>query len=279
MKKLKINSLLLIFFPLICWGQNFGFVNSVTGKAFLIDEYENTKILKRGDALEFNSQVLVEEQGQLTFSDYNDRQYNLASEGHITFSNGLIEVKKGFLRIKSRFTTNKAMNIKTANSQTSFTTGEAILSYDLSNGSTQLLSIDGKFKFKNPFLAGSNIEVYGGQFSTVQTDLSGGQPQAAAKIGENSLSLATAKFYSMKAPARSISSVRRPSSARGKIIFIPLDRAKKVVKSPESEGKVRELSKKTEVKVQIFGQKEKTRKMASEENELDSLIKALKAVK
>lgn len=283
MKKLKKISLIFMFFPLICWGQNFGFVNSVKGKAFLVDEYGNTKILKRGDGLEFNSQVFVEEQGQLTFADYNDRQYDLASTGHIKVSKDLLTISKGFIRVRSKFPTNKTVNINTANSQTSFTSGEAILSYDSSNGSTQLLSIDGRFNFKNPFLAGSNIEVFGGQFSTIQGDLAGGQPQSPAKIGENSLSLATSGFYSGKGPSRTISSVRKPSSEKGKIIFIPLEGKKKTAKLPKSKVKARKRTKATEVKVKVFGRKAKpqvkTRKMASEANELDSLLNELKAVK
>jgi len=285
MKKLnKINLILFItFFPLICWGQNFGFVNSVKGKAFLVDEYGNTKLLKRGDGLEINSQVFVEEKGQLTFADYNDRQYDLAAEAHIKVEKNQIEISRGFLRIRSRFTTNTIMTVKTSNSKTSFKSGEAILSYDPSNGSTQLLSIDGHFNFENIFLSGSNIEVYGGQFSTIQGDRSGGQPVAPAKIGENSLNLAMSEFFVMEAPSRSISSVKKTKVAPGKIIFIPRNRAKKKDKPLKLKGKKGTSASLTPVKVYIFGQKgkkkEEKRDIASEKSDLESLMRDLKAVK
>ena len=268
-----------MLFPVISWGENFGFVNSVKGKAFLVDEYGNTKLLKRGDGLELNSQVFVEEKGQLTFADYNDRQYDLAPEGHLKFGKNEVEISKGFLRIKSRFGTKKVMNVKTANSWTSFTSGEAILSYDPSNASTQLLSIDGHFNFENPLLGGSKIEVFGGQFSTIQADLTGGQPQSPAKIGEKSLNLAVSEFYTHKTPSRNISSVKEQAPAPGKIIFIPKKRAKpsKLKRKMASESDL------TPVSVHIFGQKRakkvKGRDIASERNEVDSLMIELEAVK
>jgi hypothetical protein len=285
MKKSEKNNLILflILFPIISWGQNFGFVNSVKGKAFLVDEYGNTKLLKRGDGLELNSQVFVEEKGQLTFADYNDRQYDLAPEGHLKFGKNQIEISKGFLRIKSRFVTNKVMNVKTANSSTSFSSGEAILSYDPSNASTQLLSIDGHFNFENPLLVGSKIEVYGGQFSTIQADLTGGQPQSPAKIGEKSLNLAVSEFYTHKTPSRSISSVKKAAPTPGKIIFIPKKMAKKKAKPSKLKRKIASESDLTPVSIHIFGQKRakrvKGRDIASEKNETDSLMNELKAVK
>jgi len=285
MKELKKINLLLffLFWPLISWGQNFGFVNSVKGKVFLVDEYGNTKLLKRGDGLELHSQVFVEEKGQLTFADYNDRQYDLASEGHLKFGKNSIEVRKGFLRVKSKFATKKVINIKTANSQTSFTSGEAILSYDLSNGSTQLLSIDGHFYFENPLLLGSKIEVYGGQFSTIQADLTGGQPQTPAKIGENSLNLAMSEFYTLKTPSRSISSVENATPVPGKIIFIPKNGVRKETKSPKLKRKPASEPELTPVSIYIYGRKRikstKGRNIASEKNDLESLLRELQSVK
>ena len=128
MKKLLKNKLfftLLMLFTSEVFADTFGFIQSIKNQnAFLVSPDQSASILKDGDFLEANSEMLIEEGGLVIFLDYFDHKYQLGSGGLVKFKSEGIELSRGYLRVKTLGPSAKIIKIETPNSIVSFSNSE-----------------------------------------------------------------------------------------------------------------------------------------------------------
>jgi len=122
-------------------------VNAVEGRAFAI---KNDKIseLKANDQIDDSSEIMVEENGQVSFMDFQDHKYHLSGGGNIKINKKVIELRNGYLWVQS-FNEKDSYYIQTANSSAAYKKGEVILSFDNVSGKSQALALHGKIQFNN----------------------------------------------------------------------------------------------------------------------------------
>ena len=185
--------------------KNMGVVNSVSGRVFGTLG-KKTKTLRIGDTLENFSEILTEEGGKVSFSDYFDGSYTLAGSGHLQFEEGILRLKRGYLHIHSR-QKNREFILETANARAVYKGGEAIASFDDEQRKTQLLVTKGRFYFGGLLEKLINVEIGEGYFSSVQKDSNQGRPQVPMLIGLQSLKKALALFNYQE---RSLASLSPP---------------------------------------------------------------------
>lgn len=169
-------------------------VNQVKGKAFAI-ESGTTRFLKAGDHVNDQTQVVTEEGGQLSFSDYYDHQYHLAGSGQVRIVSNVIELIVGYLWVQTYKQTKNAFFIQTPNAVVSYVDGEAVVSYDGLKGKTQLYSLNGDFEFAHLIKQDFKEVVSRGQFSFVSNDFENGAPRRATELGKDSYDRVRMVFY------------------------------------------------------------------------------------
>jgi hypothetical protein len=251
-------------------------VNSVNGKAFAVLSGK-TVSLERGDIVQLNAEVMLEEGAQLTMTDYYDHEVHLSGGSHIKLGKKEFQLKRGSLWVQSYSRENPSM-IKTANSIVGFIFGEAIVSFDSKTGKTQLFSMEGTFSFSNILKLDVQTRVDSGHFSFVDPKYNEGVPRAPTKIGYQSYHAVTADFSNiekMSGKDFQMSAAKTPNKETlvnqmvkpmlnnnpktpGVITFISSTRPKKTAKrgiaSLSSGSKnYRKTKKKSGVKVRIFG--------------------------
>jgi hypothetical protein len=230
----------LLILSFMTHAKSFGPITALDGKAFIVNEFGFSRVAKRGDTLEVGDQIRVDAKSNLQFSDFRGRRFDIASRGHIKIGKEAIVLEEGYLRIKSTHPKVFKFVVKTSNGKVSFTTGEAILSYDSALAQTELLCLDGLFELENIFIPHSKIQIKQGYFSSIFSNKLQGNPTRPKKIGDISLELASAHFFAWKDRTRQIASSVRP----GTIIFLPRTQKVKPVKKDSRLGPI---------KVHVFG--------------------------
>lgn len=245
MKKLLKNKyffIIIISFSAELFADTFGFINLVKKEnAFLVAPDHSASIVKNGDFLEADSQLLVEEGGLVIFSDYFDHKYQLSSGSLVKFKSEGIELIRGSIRIKTLAPSGKIIKIETPNAITVFSDSEGVLSYDHVSNQTDLVSFDGVFEFRGKNNQNSSIDVNGGNSSFVRRDFQMGMPSIASKSTPKELEKIASVFLDSSIRTRGMASTPQ----EGKIIVI----RKKAPKS--SKSRKRGLSSKVKPSVSV----------------------------
>lgn len=170
-------------------------VGEVTGNAFY-SENGKTKPLSVGTHLSPQAEIFTEVGAQVSLNDYYDHIYHLSGGGHLVMHNNLIELKEGYLWVKSlAFDELRGpLRINTANSIVEVTKGEAIVSFDTYSGKTQALAVKGDFLLKNSLLENFMTVLGEGQFSFIQNEHEQGRPRKPTPIGYSSFQKITSLF-------------------------------------------------------------------------------------
>jgi hypothetical protein len=260
-----------------------GRVVDIQGSGFISREGK-TKEIKKGDQLFENSEIVIEHSGQVTFTDNADHRYHLGNSSSAAIGVNFIELRSGDIWFQSL---NKTENykVKTANAIVDYQGGEAVLSYDITKGKTQLMVINGMMKFSNLRTNELNLSVAEGNFSFIDNHYEEGAPRDPTPVGEKTYKQLVSMFrgvqpmdqksemiFKQVQPKREIASVH--NEAHGPAKEEMKQEAKKVTKSPDldtyrekvltppktSKTVVSKKTKPTKIKnelmvVQIFGLK------------------------
>jgi hypothetical protein len=281
MKKLLKNKLfftLLMLFTGEVFADTFGFIQSIKNQnAFLVSPDQSASILKNGDFLEANSEMLIEEGGLVIFLDYFDHKYQLSSGGLVKFKSEGIELSRGYLRVKTLGPSAKIIKIETPNSIVSFSNSEGVISFDPNLSKTDVVSFDGSFDLRGKNNLTSSVFITEGNSSSVKNDLQLGIPSLSTKTSSETLDKIASIFLEYPMAKRGVA-----SQEEGKILVIratptkPLKSHKRGPSSKEVKGK--------EVPIRIIG-REESRRPSSEparpnksDKEIDSLIHSLKSL-
>jgi hypothetical protein len=181
-KKLLILSLLFST-SILHASTPFGRVVDIKGSAFISVEGK-TKEVKKGDNIYAHSEIVVEQNGQVTFTDNADHRFHIGQLGSVAILKGnKFELRSGDLWIQSL---NKidAAEVVTANAKIEFDGGEAIISYDSVKSKSQLMVINGMMKFSNLRSPELNLTVAEGNFSFVDLAFEEGMPRDPTPVGE-----------------------------------------------------------------------------------------------
>ncbi|GEM_PF-2069292 len=193
-------------------------VSKLTGNAFSVFN-DATKQLREGDYLDDFSTVMTEEGATISLSDFHDHKYHLAGSGMIKMYNGILEVLRGYVLIQS-FGTDAGVNyrLQTSNAISTYTHGDAVISFDPLAGRTELLVLNGKFEFKNSIHDDLGVTLQRSEFSFVDNNYDKGIPRLPTRIGEKSygqISSMFSKFLSDEYKYAQTKNVREESIFRG----------------------------------------------------------------
>ena len=278
MKKLLIiraSFIFLIFFASDVFAQTFGFINEVKGgNAFLIAKDQSASILKSGDFLEVDSQVLVEEGGQIAFSDYFDHKYQLSSGSLVKFNSGGLELNRGSLRVSTLTPNGKLLEVQTPNAIIGFSDSEGAVTFEPETSKTEVLSFDGVFDLRAKKESKSSVVVSEGNASFVKDDLQMGMPSIPRRSSSKELEKIASIFLEEPRKTRMIASTKEK-----KIILIKAHKPKYLKSHRRVPASVEKSHK--AIPIRIIGA-EGSRHPSSETKspkEVDSLIKDLKSYK
>lgn len=161
-----------------------GQVVKVDGHAFLIRSGSVVEISK-GTYIQDFDEILTEDNAEIMLGDFSRRQLTMAGGGHIKWMNKLIELKRGYVWVQS-LNPAEIFVIQTANTQSTISSGELVVSFDVSNLKSQVFALGGKALVKS-LLAGAEYELKQGEFSIVHKDFEHGQPRVPTPVGMESM--------------------------------------------------------------------------------------------
>jgi len=204
--KSSLVFLLLFTFSLPSWSaetvkltkktEAVGLALTVQGEAFLVSD-NRTKNLETSDYIYDFSEIVTSDNSQVTFKDNFDHKYHLAPGTHLKILNRIIELKSGYLWIKSE-SDEKGFTVQTANAKVAYSKGEAIVTFDVLAGKTQLLVVKGEMDFGNILLEENKVTVSDASFSFLLGDLEGSIPRPATGIGQASFLKVVSVFSGIK---------------------------------------------------------------------------------
>ncbi len=173
-----------------------GLVLSASGEAFVVSE-NRTVPLETSDYIYDFSEIVTSDNAQVTFKDKFDHKYHLAPGSHIKILNRIIELKTGYLWIKSEGA-EKGFSVQTANAKVSYNQGEGIVTYDALSGKTQLLVVQGEMDFSNILLDENKVTVSDATFSFLTGDMENTTPRVPTSVGQASFSKMVNLFWGAK---------------------------------------------------------------------------------
>ena len=156
-----------------------------------------TKQIAIGDYIQNYSEIFTELGSQLSFTDYHDHQYHLSGSGHLEFENNKLKLKSGYLWLQS-FNQEEPFYVETANAYIKYTGGESIISFDSYNEKSQIISLQGKWKFANKFEQFRSVLIPSGTFSFISQKYNDGTPRRPTIIGKSSYRKVTSLFSEVK---------------------------------------------------------------------------------
>jgi len=185
-----INSKLLITFLLIfnCTISfakgNIAKIKTLNGNVFVMNDGKIQQAYVGMDISDF-SEIITEERSSVSLVDYYDHYFHLSNSSHIKLENKNIDLVSGYLWLQSLEHRN-GFSVSTANSYTTYSDGEAIISFDSLNMKSQVIAIKGVYKFANINDHFAYSEVSEGSFSFIKQKYKSGVPRKATPIGYKS---------------------------------------------------------------------------------------------
>lgn len=160
----------------------FGRIVDLKGSGFISYKGKTREIVK-GDSIEVGAEIIIEHQGQVSFTDNADHRFHLGNSSSVSVVGNSLELRGGDLWFQS-LNKNDDYKVKTANAMVNYQGGEAILSYDSVKGKTQLMVINGMMKISNLRAPELNLSVGEGHFSFIDNAYDEGAPRDPTPVGE-----------------------------------------------------------------------------------------------
>lgn len=247
-------------------------VSSIKGNAFY-SVGGSTKVLKTGMHLPAKTEIFTEVGSQVSFNDYYDHVFYLSGGAHLIVYPNLIELKEGYLWVKSlAYDALKGpLKITTANALVENRKGEGILSFDTYSGKTQVLSIKGDFELKNIHQEYHGTQVAEGQFSFIQDEYNKGSPRRATPIGYASYKKVTSLFdgvdaFEQKKTERMMKSYPSTTPTSRKRTIASVNEKVDPFEQALREGKTEDLTHSAAGKVTVLKLRDPEREKAIEKN-------------
>lgn len=171
---------------------SFGRITELKGEGF-ISYKGKTREMRKGDVIEVGSELVIENHGQVSFTDNADHRFHLGNASSASVTAKSIELRAGDLWFQS-LNKNDEYQIQTANAVVNYQGGEAILSYDSVKGKTQLMVINSMMKLSNLRAPELNLSVGEGLFSFIDNAYDEGAPRDPTPVGEKTFGQLTALF-------------------------------------------------------------------------------------
>lgn len=171
---------------------SFGRITELKGEGF-ISYKGKTREMRKGDVIEVGSEIVIENHGQVSFTDNADHRFHLGNASSASVTAKSIELRAGDLWFQS-LNKNDEYQIQTANAVVNYQGGEAILSYDSVKGKTQLMVINSMMKLSNLRAPELNLSVGEGLFSFIDNAYDEGAPRDPTPVGEKTFGQLTALF-------------------------------------------------------------------------------------
>lgn len=164
--------------------EAYGKITNIKGEGFISVDGK-TKSIKLGDAIYPNSELVVEHDGQLSFSTFDNQVFHLgkASSMAVTANPKEVVLRAGEIWFQSLNKTNST-KLSTANAAVEVSGGEGILVYDSMKAKSQLVVINGLMKISNTRAPDVGISVSEGNFSYVDNAYDNGIPRDPTPVGE-----------------------------------------------------------------------------------------------
>lgn len=160
----------------------FGRIVDLKGEGF-ISYNGKTREIKKGDVIEIGAEIVIEHQGQVTFTDNADHRFHLGNASSASVSGNSVELRSGDLWFQS-LNKNDNYKIQTANAVVNYQGGEAIVSYDTVKSKTQLLVINSMMSLANLRAPELNLSVAEGHFSFIDNAYDEGAPRDPTSVGQ-----------------------------------------------------------------------------------------------
>lgn len=162
--------------------EAYGKIIKIKGDGF-ISQNGKTKAIKVGDFIYPNSELVIEHEGQLSFSTSDDQVYHLGKSSSMTVAPRNMVLRSGEVWFQSL---NKSSDTKisTANADVAVAGGEGILVYDSLKAKTQLVVVNGLMKINNSRAPEVAISISEGNFSYVDNTYDNGIPRDPTPVGE-----------------------------------------------------------------------------------------------
>lgn len=237
-QKLFVSSLLSIAFTGLAYAKPVVRITAVKGEVFGV-KGPKTWPVKVGDHLDDFSDIMVEDQAQVSFVDFYEHDYTLSGGTQVHLLDKILELKQGRVWIQAKKNIQTIL-IQSPHATIEFMDGDAIVDYDRALSKTHLMTVTGMSKISNSIEEQLYQMVAPGQFSFVDPSFDNGYPRKPTPVGFHSYDKLVGSFTGVKAlnsalaesfasnikakstPARSVASVDTPMKSSGaKIIFIP----------------------------------------------------------
>lgn len=287
-KNMIMEKFKILFFGFIL-SVNFVFAETTIGivselkgesaQAFIYSQSGKMKLLKTGDPLVDNSQILVEVGSELIFKfKSNGSLYHLTGGSQVSLSESGVSLVRGTLWTNSR---HERMEMKTPNSLVVYGASEFILSYDPAIEKTQILTLKGETKFSHFQNELAYVQVPSGTISVLDKD----GLRAPTIVGQNSLKETLALFQGVALNKRShIGEIAKSENNKplNKIIFIESKEVGRKVASVEEVPTLKKQKKVVykkelkEVPIKVYGQAYK--KADKKEQVIKREIASVKAI-
>ncbi len=195
-------------------GKIVAVVSQVKGKAFYTHEGK-TKTLRSGMHLPVQAEVFTDLGAQVSLNDYYDHVYHLSGGGHMLVHNNLLELKEGYLWVKSlNYDPLKGpLKVTTSNAIIEHKKGEGIISFDVYTGKTQVLAVQGSFELRNIRQEYYQLGLSEGQFSFISDEHENGRPRKPTPIGYASFQKVTGLFDGVE-PLKKEQAIKRKVASK-----------------------------------------------------------------
>jgi hypothetical protein len=183
MNKLKLIFLASYMVSIFSFANesSIGRIVALSGGGF-VSVNGQTKEMRKGMEIYPNSEVVIEHNGSATFADNKNHLFHFGNSTSVAITERGIDLRSGDMWIQSKDQSG-SFKVGTANSLTELTFGEAILTYETSNGKTQLLVLNGAIKFSNLKTQDLNLTVSEGNFSFIDYSYDEGAPRDPTPVG------------------------------------------------------------------------------------------------
>ena len=162
--------------------EAFGKIIKIKGEGF-ISQNGKTKAIKLGDFVYPNSELVIEHEGQLSFSTSDDQVFHLGKASSMMVAPKNMVLRSGEVWFQSLNKANET-KISTANADITMSGGEGILVYDSLKAKSQLVVVNGLMKINNSRAPEVAISISEGNFSYVDNTYDNGIPRDPTPVGE-----------------------------------------------------------------------------------------------
>lgn len=194
-KKILIS---LFFFSHMAFANptSVGRITEVSGSGF-ISQNGATHEIKKGELIYVNSEIVVEHNGRVSFTDNADHRFHVGNSSSVAILKNGLQLRSGDVWIQS-LNRNDNYKLMTANAVVEFQNGEAIVTYDTSKGKTQLMVINGMMKLANFRVPDLNLSVSEGNFSYVDNAYEEGAPRDPTPAGVKTYNALITEFKGVR---------------------------------------------------------------------------------